>query len=133
MDRPAGLAPSDIVRVPVPGMSIDTLLAKHEKFTKAWKASDAHRELHDFFNNVLLNINTFQIKSCMCLCLGSITAAWAHVEGWVNPGVNSLSQLVALESWIELLSEFFTLFTSSDIYQEQGTDRAPPPFAHLQN
>ena len=107
MDRPAALAPFDIVREPLPRTVIDKfdhLLAKHDKFTKAWKASEAYRELYDFFTDVLLNIDTFQIKSCMCLCLGSITAEWPHVEGWVDPGTNSLSQLVAFESWIELLS-----------------------------
>lgn len=91
---------------PAPGTSIDTLLAKHERFTEAWKASEAYRELHEFFTDVLLKINTFQIKSCMCLCLGSITAGRPCLEDFDVPCTNSLSQLVAFESWVELLSEY---------------------------
>lgn len=99
------------MREPIPGITINTLLAKHEKFAKAWKASETYRELHEFFTNVLLNIDTFRIKLCLCLCLGSLTADWPRMEGCDRVEeqggscTTSLSQLVAFESWIELLSE----------------------------
>ena len=113
MSEPSDSLRFETVRKPAPGTSIDTLLAEHERYTKAWKASDAYRELYEFFTDVLLNINTFQITSCMCLCLGSMTAQWPNVEwlyrgGRDHPCVRSLSQLVAFESWIELLSEYIS-------------------------
>lgn len=120
--RPLSLVPShmsshtatagfDTVREPISGTTMNTLLAKHEKFTKVWKASETYRELHEFLTEVLCNIDKFQIKSCMCLCLGSLTADWPRVGGWDREEewgdsyTTSLSQLVAFESWIELLSE----------------------------
>lgn len=55
-----------------------------------------------FFNQILLKQETLRINSCMCLCLGSFSADTTY------PGYklykDSLSQLVAFESWVELLS-----------------------------
>lgn len=69
---------------------------------KTWKESAAYQELSTFFNQTLLKQETLRINSCMCLCLGSFSADTKY------PGrksyKDSLSELVAFESWVELLS-----------------------------
>ena len=78
--------------------SLSQVEKMHAKFTKAWKSSIEYQKLRFFFNEVLLKLDTVQITSCLCLCLGSVTEpAGCPCCNW------PLSELVAFESWIELL------------------------------
>ena len=76
----------------------------HQNFTKAWKASIEYQKIRHFFSEVLLNMENLQVTSCMCLCLGSLT--WnlgkpCNCQDCIGP----MSQLVAFESLVELLSD----------------------------
>ena len=80
-------------------LSLADVQKLHEKFTKRWRSSIEYQKLRTFFNEVVLNLDAMQITSCMCLCLGSMTQPMGcSCCNW------SLSQLVAFESWIEILS-----------------------------
>ena len=82
--------------------TVDTLLEKHQTFTKIWKESAAYHDLRTFFTDTVLKIECFRITACMCLGLGSLSA----VYGTKDPGDcrSAMYQLVAFESMIELLS-----------------------------
>lgn len=109
-ERPLALAHERILPKPSPimsGQSMHTLQQKYGKFTREWKASAAYKDIFKFFIDTLLKLDTIDIDSCMCLCLGSLSCERN------SPGEKeynrSMSQLVAFESLVELLSKHFQL------------------------
>ena len=87
---------------PRKGASLDTLETRHRQYTKKWRGSIDYRKFQVFFQDVILKVESLQVTSCMCLCLGSLT--WdTHCRDCDRQG--PMAQLVAFESWIEMLSK----------------------------
>ena len=85
------------------GVSLESLIAKHQKYTDTWRSSSGYSACHELLTNTVLKQESIQITQCMCLCLGSLSGQ----VGMICLGENysrSMSQLVAFEGWVELLS-----------------------------
>ena len=90
------------------------IAAQHERLAHQWKQRPQYKEIVDFFDQVLLKLDGFRIDRCMCVGMGSFTVSqfrtrWRDRNGNLCKGFGSrdvnvsFSQLVAFESWIELL------------------------------
>ena len=103
--KPSSLAESfDYGSWPNPiaaGVSLGSLIAKHQKYTDAWTSSSGYSACRELLANTVLKQANIEITQCMCLCLSSLsTEAHEFHKDYSRP----MSQLVAFEGWVDLLS-----------------------------
>lgn len=77
---------------------------RHRWFSKVWKKSVEYQKILRFFQDVLLNIDTLRVTSCMCLELGSLNCRRDVCNG-CDYCKQPMRQLVVFESLVELLSK----------------------------
>lgn len=85
------------------GVCLDSLIAKHQKYTDAWRTSSAYSACRELLINTVLMRKNIRITQCMCLCLGSLSTQQTVGRGKKKYS-HSMSQLVAFEGWVESLS-----------------------------
>ena len=66
------LSPDWTPHPPLEGMSIEALSRNHKRWTETWRKSAEHQEFVTFFNPVLEN-DSIEISTCVCLCMGTIS------------------------------------------------------------
>ena len=103
--KPPSLASDSFLKRPWPqpiaeGVSLESLVAKHQKYTDAWTASSGYSACREMLTNTVLKQANIQITQCICLCLYSLSADDSAPKHYNR----SMSQLVALESWVDVLS-----------------------------
>ena len=84
------------------------LQAKLDLFTNTWRTSPAFGRTREFFEHSILPLKGLNIDRCVCFALGSFTTSLS-VRLQHRDCSRSLSQLVALESWLELLRTRFAI------------------------
>ena len=101
------LPPPDwTARPPQWGISLDKLRNKHKNLTKQWRGSAEYRELVVFLKSIL-DDGSLHITTCLCLCLGTLSGpSWTSRYDSCSA---AMSQLVALESMVEILRRFTPL------------------------
>ena len=89
------------------GMTMETLRARHWKFTQEHRASDLYLDIMDIYRDFILKQSSLKVRNCICVGLGSLSGRNVF-EGFDQSG-QSLSQLVALESMLGFLSELLSV------------------------
>ena len=85
-----------------------TIAAKHTEYGRRWRESEAYKQSAGFIQSTLLPLENLYIDCCICLGLGSFTMDEPLLHHGPDPR-RALSQLVAFESWIELLKARFLI------------------------
>ena len=100
------------------GVSLESLIAKHRKYTDRWTGSSGYFACRELLTNTVLKQTNIQITQCMSLCLSSLSAERDPDLGGTKYS-RPISQLVAFESWVDLLSMCqhlwsYSLFSEKD-------------------
>lgn len=82
---------------------METLRARHWKLTQEHKASDLYLDITGMFRDFILKQPSLEVTNCICLGLGSLSGKDMYDSD--DQSGQSLSQLVAFEGMIDLLSE----------------------------
>ena len=86
---------------------METLRARHWKFTQEHEASDLYLDIMDIFRDFILKQSSLEVRNCICVGLGSLSGRDVFEE--FDQSGQSLSQLVAFESMIGLLSKLLSM------------------------
>ena len=86
-------------------ISLEALIVKHQEYTDEWRSSSEYSACHKLLTNTVLNQSNIQITQCMCLCLDTLSGkSITRRLGVETRYCCAVSQLVAFEGWVELLS-----------------------------
>ena len=104
----------------------EDLIAEHQLYTDEWRSSSDYFACHELLTNTVLNQSNIQITQCMCLFLHTLSGQSMLLrEGAEKTYVRGMSQLVAFEGWVELLSMCHNLRSHLCISQEDSHSRSP--------
>lgn len=84
-------------------VSMESLIAKHQKYTDAWRSSSGFSACHELLTNTVLKQENIRVTQCMCLGLDTLSGRQMVPQGKKKYS-RPMSQLVAFEGWVELLS-----------------------------
>ena len=86
------------------GKTLEYLTANHQRYTDTWRASEGFSSSRTLLENTVLKQETVTITQVVCLCLGSLSSFHMYMDHLGNKTYDhAMSQLVALEGWIEIL------------------------------
>ena len=107
-----GLPPQDRLGNPQdPTVSLGTLIERRGYYTRQWLASEAYESWQDFIDFTVLQSERLELGQALCVRPGSFSDLCMNSE--VSTHHTSMMQLVAFESWINLLRNFDISFTIS--------------------
>lgn len=83
------------------GMTLTKLQDQVADYADRWRQSPCGKDTGEILQSTVLKLESLNVTNCVCLGLGSFTAS--RVSG-ARFHENSLCQLAAFETWIEILS-----------------------------
>ena len=102
--------------VPVfPGVTLEKVQAVHKEGMERFKQSQAYQTGKDVLINVIQKQKNLNISSALMIGSGSfssedVAGSPEHVQGWTPYGTIPMTQLIAFECWVEILSKIFQIY-----------------------